>query len=206
MRGQKWPLFYITINSSISRRRHTIMTLKQMEVTEKKIGDSTFYIKKFPAFTAANISGELVSVLAPVIGGIAAVAGKDIADGDKQANILDTDIEDALPAFSQAFSSLSGDKFERLMKKLLIDHKNVSVESEVTEGNVKLLTYDLANEVFCGDVQDMFILCLEVIKLNFNGFFKKMAAQFGGLTEALKKAQNTKNGENSTQAASRTSK
>ena len=92
------------------------MTLKQMEVTEKKIGDSTFYIKKFPAFTAANISGDLVSVLAPVIGGIAAVAGKDIADGDKQANILDTDIEDALPAFSQAFSSLSGDKFERLMK------------------------------------------------------------------------------------------
>ena len=182
------------------------MTLKQMEVTEKKIGDSTFYIKKFPAFTAANISGDLVSVLAPVIGGIAAVAGKDIADGDKQANILDTDIEDALPAFSQAFSSLSGDKFERLMKKLLIDHKNVSVESEVTEGNVKLLTYDLANEVFCGDVQDMFILCLEVIKLNFNGFFKKMAAQFGGLTEALKKAQNTKNWENSTQVASRTSK
>lgn len=182
------------------------MTLKQMEVTEKKIGDSTFYIKKFPAFTAANISGDLVSVLAPVIGGIAAVAGKDIADGDKQANILDTDIEDTLPVFSQAFSNLSGDKFERLMKKLLIDHNNVSVESEVTEGNVKLLTYDLANEVFCGDVQDMFILCLEVIKLNFNGFFKKMAAQFGGLTEALKKAQNTKNGENSTQAASRTSK
>lgn len=182
------------------------MTLKRMEVTEKKIGDSTFYIKKFPAFTAANISGDLVSVLAPVIGVIAAVAGKDIADGDKQANILDTDIEDALPAFSQAFSNLSGDKFERLMKKLLIDHNNVSVESEVTEGNVKLLTYDLANEVFCGDVQDMFILCLEVIKLNFNGFFKKMAAQFGGLTEALKKAQNTKNGENSTQAASRTSK
>ena len=92
------------------------------------------------------------------------------------------------------------------MKKLLIDHKNVSVEGETTDGEVKLLTYDIANEVFCGDVQDMFVLCFEVIKLNFNGFFKKMAAQFGGLTEALKKAQNTKNGENSTQAASRNSK
>ena len=183
--------------------------LKQMEVIEKKIGDNTFYIKKFPAFTAVNISGELAAVLAPFIGGVASVAGKGNAEaenGDNPVNILDTDIEDAMPVFTQAFSNLSGDKFERLMKKLLIDHKNVSVEGETTDGEVKLLTYDIANEVFCGDVQDMFVLCFEVIKLNFNGFFKKMAAQFGGLTEALKKAQNTKNGENSTQAASRTSK
>ena len=88
--------------------------LKQMEVIEKKIGDNTFYIKKFPAFTAVNISGELAAVLAPFIGGVAAVAGKGNAEaesGDNPVNILDTDIEDAMPVFTQAFSNLSGDKF-----------------------------------------------------------------------------------------------
>ena len=183
--------------------------LKQMEVIEKKIGDNTFYIKKFPAFTAVNISGELAAVLAPFIGGVAAVAGKGNAEaesGDNPVNILDTDIEDAMPVFTQAFSNLSGDKFERLMKKLLIDHKNVSVEGETTDGEVKLLTYDIANEVFCGDVQDMFVLCFEVIKLNFSGFFKKIGTRFGGLTAALKKVPVTESGETSTQAASRNSK
>lgn len=59
------------------------------------------------------------------------------------------------------------------MKKLLIDNKNVSVESEATDGQVKVLDYDIANEVFCGDVQDMYILCFEVIRLNFKGFSRK---------------------------------
>ena len=58
------------------------MTLKQMEVTDKKIGDRTFYIKKCPAFTAPNISGHLVSALAPVIGCRASVARPDVSVGD----------------------------------------------------------------------------------------------------------------------------
>lgn len=176
--------------------------LKQMEVIEKKIGDNTFYIKKFPAFTAVNISGELAAVLAPFIGGVAAVAGKgnaEVESGNDPVNILDTDIEDAMPVFTQAFSSLSGDKFERLMKKLLIDNNNVSVESEATDGQVKVLDYDLANEVFCGDVQDMYILCFEVIRLNFKGFFSKIGDRFGDLKGLLQKeAPTTKNGETST--------
>lgn len=108
-------------------------------------------------------------------------------------------MEDALPALTSAFSSISGDKFERLTKKLLIDHKNISVVCEATDGEVKLLNYDLANEVFCGDVQDLYILCFEVIRLNFKGFFKKIGAQFGSLKELLQKqAPSTKNGETST--------
>lgn len=176
--------------------------MKQMEVTEKKIGDSTFYIKPFPAFVAVNISGELASVLSPLLGGVAALVGssnEEEGSEDKPKNIMDVDVEDALPALTSAFSSISGDKFERLMKKLLINNKNISVECEATDGEVKLLDYDLANEVFCGDVQDMYILCFEVIRLNFKGFFKKIGVQFGSLKELLqKKAPSTKNGETST--------
>lgn len=175
--------------------------MKQMEVTEKKIGDNTFYIKPFPAFVAVNISGELASVVTPLLGGIAALVGGKVGeDGTSdgaEKNIMDVDVEDALPVLTSAFSSISGDKFERLMKKLLIDNKNISVESEATDGEVKLLTYDLANEVFCGDVQDMYILCFEVIRLNFKGFFSKIGDRFGDLKGILQtKAPGTQSMEN----------
>ena len=39
------------------------MALKQMEAQKVNIGDNTFYIKPFPAFKAANITGDLASVL-----------------------------------------------------------------------------------------------------------------------------------------------
>ncbi len=183
------------------------MSVKQMEVTEKKIGDATFYIRPFPAFVAANISGELSALIAPMLGGIAPLIGGAKVDENGVADLMDMQIEDALPAFSNAFSSLSGDKFERLMKQLLINHENISVECETTEGEVKRLTYDLANEVFCGEVQDMFILCFEVIRINFKGFFKKLGNRFGLLQKITglmtqktekKEEPGTANGESST--------
>lgn len=156
--------------------------MKQMEVTEKQIGENLFYIKKFAAFTAANISGDLAALITPLIGGVVPA----IAKSDESKGALDMDIEDAMPGITSALSSLSGDKFESLMKKLLIDHRNISVANPQT-GNVEQLTMDLANEVFCGEVQDMFILCFEVIKLNFNGFFKKIGARFGNLQGIIQK-------------------
>lgn len=154
--------------------------MKQMEVTEKKIGESTFYIKPFPAFVSANISGELAALITPMLSGLAPLVG-GLGDDGGSFDIGNVNIEDAMPAVSNAFAGLSGDKFEKLMKKLLIDHKNVSVECEATNGEAKVLTYDLANEVFCMEIEDMYILCFEVIRLNFGGFFKKLGIRFGNL-------------------------
>lgn len=155
--------------------------MKRMEVTEKQIGENTFYLKPFPAFTAANISGELAALITPMISGLA-----PFFTGKSLEQVMTMEMEDAMPAFSDAFSALSGDKVERLMKKLLIDHKNISVDNPET-GKTEVLDLDLANEVFCGDVQDMFLLCFEVIKINFSGFFKKLGAQFGNLRGPMKK-------------------
>ena len=160
--------------------------MKQTEVIEKVIGENHFYIRPFPAFVAANISGELAALLTPVIGGLAPVIMNSGNDNDN-GNILDMEIEDAVPALTTAFSGLSGDKFERIMKKLLIDSRNISVESPSTDNMVTLMTYDIANEVFCGEVQDMFILCYEVIRLNFKGFFKKLGGRFGNLQEVIQR-------------------
>ncbi len=177
--------------------------MKQMEVTEKKIGEYTFYIRPFPAFVAANISGELAALLTPMIGSLAPLAGgamKENSEQTSKSDVMDVEIETALPAISNAFSSVSGDKFESLMKKLLINQKNVSVSGEATNGEVKELSLDIANEVFCGEVQDMYLLCFYVIKLNFGGFFKKLGTQFGNLQEIIQKrmAPRLENGEPST--------
>ena len=54
-----------------------------------------------------------------------------------------------------------------------------------TEGQI--LDENLINEMFCGEVQDMFILCFHVIQLNFNGFFKRFAGLSGKERSAAKK-------------------
>lgn len=180
--------------------------MKRMERTEKVIGENTFYIVPFAAFTAANISVELTAILSPMIGSMGAVVGEiDMNEAMKAANqpsfstentseeagsfavedIMNMDMEKLMPALARAFGSLSGDKFERLMRRLLVDNQNISVQGEATDGRVVNLSKDLADEIFCGEIQDMLILCYEVIKVNFSGFFRKLGVQFGRQLRAI---------------------
>lgn len=183
--------------------------MKRMETTEKVIGENTFYIRPFAAFTASNVSCEAIAVLSPIIGGLAPLFGNmekeetskaDKGDGSDAMDWMDMDIEAALPSITDALSNVSGDKVEHLMKRLLVDYGNISVEGPDTDGNVKKLDRDLADEVFCGEIQDMVILCYEVIKLNFRGFFKKLGARSGSLTERFRRtvAPTLVSGESST--------
>ncbi len=168
------------------------MNMKQLQTTQKVIGDATFYIRPFPAFTGARISGELTSLLAPVLGGLGAIAdqfkGTNLNTENGKVDIMNLDIDKALPALADSVSTLSGDKLERIMKNLLVNNQNISVVCAATGGNAQTLDMDLANEVFCGDLQDMFILCYEVIKVNYGSFFTKLGTRFGPLLAALKKA------------------
>ena len=175
--------------------------MKQMEVTTKKIGDNTFYISPFPAFTSARISGDLASVIAPIIGSFAPML-KGV-DANSTEDLMNKDMDEVLPVLSEALAQLEGDKLEDLIKQLLIDYKNISYDDE--DGEATRLTYDAANEIFCGEMQDMFVLCWEVIKLNFGGFFKKIAGQSGNLLDITKRVKKipkakagTKDGEAST--------
>jgi len=155
--------------------------MKQLESRTVTVGDNTFYVRPFPAFKAANITGQLATLITPVIGGLLPLL--ETVGGDKK--LMDMNMDDAAPAISGAFSSLSGDKLEHLLRELLIANKNVSVDDPNT-GKTVLLTEDTTNEIFCTDTQDMFLLAFEVIKLNFSGFFKKLGDQFGSAFDALK--------------------
>lgn len=56
---------------------------------------------------------------------------------------------------------------------------------EAAKWNDKLLSRAGAAEAL--NIQDMFILCYEVIKVNFSGFFKKLGVQFGRQLRAMAK-------------------
>lgn len=176
--------------------------MKLMEVTEVSIGEYNFYIRPFPAFRAANIMGDLASFLLPVLGAILPLADK-VGDGD----LLDADVEDVLPALSKAMSDLSGDEVERVLKKLLVDNKNVSIEGEATDDKTQIMTMDLANEAFCGDIWGMLRLCWEVIKINYGGtFFEKFkGTPSGGQSESTKTTK-SQSGVTLTSRGTRTSK
>lgn len=155
------------------------MSLKQLETYSKTIGENTFYIRPLPAFKAANLSGELAALAMPLLSGIAPLVSSD-------KNITDLNTDEVAPALSGAFSSLSGDKLEKLLRKLLIESQNVSV-STPDDDKAEILTEDIVNEVFCSEVQDMYVLAFEVIKINYNGFFNRLSVLSGPLTDKLEK-------------------
>nr|DAE92077.1 MAG TPA: tail assembly chaperone protein [Myoviridae sp. ct5xZ3] len=157
------------------------MALKQMSPTKETIGNMNFYITPFGAFKAANLTGELANVLAPLLGVIAPFVNDKSGKG-----LMDTDIDTKQVGEAMSnCSTISGDKVETLMQKLLLGgHIVVEYNDESGKKQSDELDMDLANEIFCGEVQDMFILCFYVIRLNFNGFFKK----FAGLSGAEKSA------------------
>ena len=137
------------------------MGLKQMVVEPVEIAGVKYYILPFPAFKSANVSGELASVLGPVLGVFTPLLGE-------QKNIMDVDANKAASAMANV--QISGSNIERLMRQLLLGgHISFEIEGESAEE----LTEDAVNELFCGDAQNMFVLCFHVIKLNFNGFFKR---------------------------------
>lgn len=159
------------------------MALKQTEPTKEKVGGYNFYIRPFAAFKAANLTGELASVLAPLLGALAPL----VADKGEERSLMDVDAAQAAEALSNC-TNISGDKMEKLMQKLLLGgHIVVELPDEEGKTTAERLDMDIANEIFCGEVQDMFILCFHVIKLNFNGFFKKIAGLSGKVGSAKPK-------------------
>lgn len=155
--------------------------MKQQDAVQVSVGGITFYIRPFPAFKSANIFGQLTKIITPVAGGLLSLAG---GSGDEK-NIFDLNLEEAAPALAGAVSDLSGSVVETLLRQLLVDYGNIAYDDPETGSTMKL-TMDKANELFCGEVQDMFILAVEVIKVNYNGFFKKLAAQFGSAIDRFK--------------------
>lgn len=150
--------------------------MRQQEPRVVPIGDNTFYIRPLPAMRAANLTGELSALVLPLLSGLAPILVA-VDDKEEGKGLFDVDITSAVPAIAGAFSTLSGDKLEAVLRHLLITGGNIAIEEP--GGKPETLSEDLLNEVFCTDVQDMFILAFEVIRTNYKGFFSKLGGRFG---------------------------
>jgi hypothetical protein len=161
-----------------------VIVLRQFDVkVERALNGNVFFIRAFPAFVSANLSGEVMSLIVPLIGSL--VPALNGAAKGADASIMDIDLEAAAPALANGLSGLNGDKLEAMLKKLLVKHRNISVQLK-GEDEAQDLTEDLANEVFCGDAQDMFLLAVDVIRANYTGFFQKLGDPFGAATKAMR--------------------
>ena len=153
--------------------------MKLQDATEVVVNENHFYVRPFPAFRAANISGEEIKVIIPIIGSVLPFVS---TSGD--TSVLDTDLATIAPEITKAFESLSGDAVEKLLRDLLVRGNNIAVDFN---GETKPLTEDLVNELFCGEVQDMYILAFHVIRINYGGFFGKLGTQSGKVAELAQK-------------------
>lgn len=170
------------------------------EPAHKQIGENIFHIHPFPAFKASRISGELVSLISPILVSVLpALSGGN--ESDEETSIFDMDISAAMPSIMKACSSLDGEKLENLMKMLITQYRNVAYETPDSNA-VKWLTEDDANSIFLGEVEDMFVLAFEVIKLNFKGFFKNLGNLSGSQGKLLSQVMGSKNTDTSTAADS----
>ena len=143
--------------------------MKKTEPKKVTICKFDFYIYPFSAFKAANLSGELGSLVIPFLPLLAKTNG----------NLLDLEFDTIAPALSGAMSSISGDKVESLIRKLILD-ENVAV---TIKGETEYLDEEIVDEIFCGDIFNLYKLVWEVLKVNYSGFFGMLGHQSGGVTE-----------------------
>lgn len=155
---------------------------KNAEVIRVELGDYEFGIHKFGAFKAANLSGELVAMFAPMLSALVPELVKEVKEEKKsgvEKSIMDTELEDMAPAIAGAFNTLKGDNVEKLLVKLLCS-KNIFVKETGEDAeDGEWLTMDLADSIFAGNVQDMFVLAAKVIACNYQGFFEKLGIRSG---------------------------
>ena len=153
---------------------------KLMIAKRVTIGECDFAIFPFPAFTASTISGDLAKFFGPLIAGFLPLLG-----GEQTEEVIDSvmqmKVDDLVPSFIKAIQTLDGVSVHNILKELLVDYKNISVEYREDNGEMvqSQLTYELANQIFVGGLDEMIRLAAEVVKLNFGDFFGKLFRQYG---------------------------
>jgi hypothetical protein len=134
------------------------------------IGADEYTAMKMNAFEANAILLRLNKVVLPVIGGL--------TKGKSSVNLLDADLSEVAGIIAENLNEqvmadivlpmFKGSRVYHVEKKLFID-KEAAINVAFTVDNLF----------------DLYVLIWEVLRLNFEVFFRKAAANFGSLTAAL---------------------
>ena len=137
------------------------------EVAIKRIGDDEYSINQFPATKANRILFKLKRFLGPALMEIMSV---DLSKKDDAAQAQK--LASAVAALGEGMSE---DEFTEFCKTLL---------SECFIGTTPVT--NVMESHFMGKLEDMYALMVEVVKVNYSGFLKSLAAL---RTQATAKAQ-----------------
>lgn len=161
--------------------------LKKITPTRVNIGDVDYAIYPFGAFESAGIGGDLGRFVGPLL-----AAALPFLDGGVEG-LLNTDIEKVMPTIVSALRTLDSDSVQHILMELLVNHSNIGCEYREDDGRaVKAqLTKELADDLFIGTLSDMIRLAVEVVKVNYSGFFTGLTTQDGNLADTFLKRAST---------------
>lgn len=170
--------------------------MKRTDNKKVTLGGYNFYIHPFGAMRAANISGELVGFASPLIAALVSLLG-DNDENESVSSVLEMDISEAARYVVPAFNGIKGDTVEKLLRLLLIKYQNIAFDTDEDKVTSWLDENDL-DMIFVGQLQNMYMLAWEVIKVNFGGFFDLLSSQSGNQERLLGAISALKNTEHST--------
>lgn len=88
--------------------------LKQLEPKKETIGGLNFYIRPFPAMVAANLTGDLASLLTPVLAALMPLVGDSDNEGDDEdGDLMDIDVMMRLLPFQRVWKDFPVAKLNR---------------------------------------------------------------------------------------------
>lgn len=152
-------------------------------IVEFQQNDNTFYIRPFDPFQSIRLLGDLQKLVSPVIGNVFSSLGGESSE-KSDVSIMDKKID--MGAVEKAFAALAehvdGQKLESMAMRIL-DKNYVSVSIDGAEP-VRLGQAQI-NELFTGNVTDMLILIVEVLRVNY-GDFTKLFGSLSGKVGASK--------------------
>ena len=153
-----------------------------------QIGSNTYFIRKFNAFAALEILGDLQKrFLAPLLPAIyAAGAGVPKAvtqddggeDADTKAVIAAATEVAIMSGLSKLSAGLSGRELRSLAESL-IDGECVAVALDGAPDQEAVKLDKTVQMTAFGDPAEVLELCVEIVRLNFNGIFTRAVALIG---------------------------
>lgn len=143
------------------------------ERTSVTIGASTYWIRRFDAFTALEVLGNLQQkFLGPLLPAL------DAADGDKEAMMAA-----GMSGFARLSASLSGAELKALAKQLINPECiSVAVGSADENATVKL---DAVQQLRAFEsATDIIELCVAVVRVNFSDALARAGALLGAASSS----------------------
>lgn len=140
---------------------------------EIQIGETTYFVEKFPAMLQMKIFGDLSKTLIPSFG--KALNGLTATDENADKSAVEGQFIDGIRELAQ---QLDGDGLMKLVDMLVRGEYVAFQKDSYNNGNDTKLNKNNFNAAF-DDMGEIVELLIFILKLNYSGFFTKYLTRLG---------------------------